>query len=138
MFKGKTISPLLVLFSVLISYSESRAVPAPPHPICVINATVLDIQKTKTQIGGRGPNYSYVDHYAVKLKIYNSSVVRQSEFGVSCDKLINSEQDSILHLSEYDKSPIKTGQEINANIEFRGDEWFHGYFLSDIKILDKQ
>src|SRR3990172_1619893 len=74
MFKGKAISPLLVLFSLLISYSEPRAVPAPPHPICAINATGLDIQKTKTQIGGRGPNYSYVDHYAVKLQIYNFAV----------------------------------------------------------------
>lgn len=136
MFKNKMVFPLLVLFSVLISYSESLAVPALPRPTCAISATVLDVQKTKPQIGGRGPQYSY---YVVKLKIYDSTVFRQERDAADsfCDDLINSEKDSILSLEDYDKSPIKTGEEINANIKFSGDEWFGGYFLSGIKVLDK-
>lgn len=136
MFKSKTIFSLLVLLSMLISCGKSFAnLPIPPHPICAINATVLDVQKTREEIVFDKP-HSYVDYYAVRLKIHNSAVFRNEKYG-SCDNLINTEKDSILLLSEYDKSPIKTGQEINANIEFKGGVRFSGYFLSDIKILDK-
>lgn len=112
----------------------SYAVPAAPSPICAIDATVLTVQKVKTNIGGLGnPPREDFYYYAVKLKIQSSSVYQQEGFG-SCDNLINLEQDSILHLTEYDKVPIKAGQKINAKIRFGGDEWFGGYFLSDIKI----
>lgn len=135
MFKGKVFILLLVLFLLSISYSESLATPPlPPHPICAISATVLNIKKTKEEIVFDKP-HSYVDYYAVRLKIHNSSVIRQSELGVSCDKLIDTEKDSILTLSEYDKFSIKIGQEVYANIHFGGDERLGGYFLSDIKIL---
>lgn len=132
--KIKVILSLLLVIVVLISCSESIAVSVPPHSICSINAMVLDVQKTRKEIVSDSV-HSYVDYYAVRLKIYNSSVVRQSEYGVSCDNLINTEIDSIFLSTDIDLSTIKIGQDIIANIEFRGDERFNGNFLSDIKIL---
>jgi len=117
------------------SFAEvSYAVPAVPSSICMIDATVLTVQKVKTNIAGLGyPPREDFYYYAVKLKIQSSSVYQQEGFG-SCDNLINLDQDSKLHLMEYDKAPIKAWQKINAKIRFGGDEWFNGYFLSDIKI----
>ena len=110
------------LFLPVISY----AVPAAPSPICAINATVLTVQKVKTNISGLGqPPRTDFYYYSVKLKIGSSS----------CDNLKNSEQDSILSLVDYDKSPVSVGQKIDAKINFEGDEWFNGYFLSEIKVL---
>lgn len=127
-----------LIITLIVSFSLaniSYAVPAVPSPICAIDATVSTVQKVKTNIGGLGqPPREDFYYYAVKLKIQSSSVYQQEGFG-SCGNLINLEQDSILHLSEYDKVPIKAGQKINAKIRFGGDEWFNGYFLSDIKIL---
>lgn len=134
MLKSKIILSLLVVFALLIFYSDSLAVPAAPSPTCAINATVLDIKKTRKKIEVNVTLPYYRDYYAVRLKIHNSIVFRNEKYG-SCDNLINTEKDSILPLSEYDKFPIKIGQEIYANIEFGGDERFGGYFLSDIKIL---
>lgn len=132
-----SIVPILITVLVL-SFSLaniSYAGPAAPSPTCTIDATVLTVQKVKTNIAGLGqsPREDFY-YYAVKLKIQSSSVYQQEGFG-SCDKLMNSDQDSILHLTEYDKVPVKAGQKINAKISFGGDEWFNGYFLSDIKIL---
>ena len=42
----------------------------------------------------------------------------------------------ILILGEYNKNPISEGQKIKTKIHFSGDEWFGGYFLSDIQILE--
>lgn len=113
------------------------------YQFCVINATVLDIQKTKKRIE-LGPNYShldyYVNYYTVKLKIHNSTPsipVTQTEKYGPCDNLVNTEKDSVLLLRDYNKAPVRTGQEIKTNIDFRGDEWFHGYLLSNVKILNK-
>ena len=44
----------------------------------------------------------------------------------------------ILRSNEYDKNPISSGQKIKAVIHFGGDEFFGGYFLSDIEVLDTQ
>jgi len=119
------------LFLPAISY----AVPAAPSPTCAISATVLSIQKTKTNIAGLGqPPREDFYYYSVKLKIESSSVFQQEGYG-SCDNLINKEQGSILSLTEYDKSPVSVGQKMNANIKFGGDEWFNGYFLSGVKII---
>lgn len=121
----------LFVFITLFSLpGVSYAVPVAPSQTCAVNATVLNIRKTKTQIGGHGTNYSYVDYYAVKLKIESSTI-----YNLSCDYYINKELDSILSLTEYDKSPISVGQKINANIRFGGDEWFNGSFLSSVKII---
>ncbi|MBU4338534.1 hypothetical protein KKD57_03165 [Patescibacteria group bacterium] len=124
---------IVTLLVIIFGFTRiAHAVPAAPSPTCEINATVLGVQKVKTDPEQPpGQNFYF---YAVKLKIHSSSVYQQEGYG-SCDKLINLEQDPILHLSEYDKTPIKVEQDINAKIKFGGDEWFHGYFLSDIKIL---
>ena len=128
--------PILITILVM-SFSLAKvsyAVPVAPNPICAIDATVLTVQKVKTNIAGLGnPPREDFYYYAVKLKIQNSSVYQQEGFG-SCDSLINLDQDSKLNLTEYDKAPIKAGQKINAKIRFGGDEWFNGYFLSDIRI----
>ena len=127
---------LLIVLAVSFSSANiSYAVSAAPSPTCMIDATVLATQKVETNISGLGnPPREDFYYYAVKLKIQSSSVYQQEGFG-SCDNLINLDQDSKLHLMEYDKAPIKAGQKINAKIRFDGDEWFNGYFLSDIKIL---
>ena len=128
--------PIFIIILV-VSFSLTKvsyAVPAAPSPVCSIDATVLTVQKVKTNIAGLGyPPREDFYYYAVKLKIQSSSVYQQEGFG-SCNDLINLDQDSKLHLMEYDKAPIKAGQKINAKIRFGGDEWFNGYFLSDIKI----
>jgi len=124
---------LIIILVISFSFAKvSYAAPAAPSPVCAIDATVLTVQKVKTNIA-KPPREDFY-YYAVKLKIQSSSVYQQADFG-SCDNLINSDQDSILHLMEYDKAPIKVGQKINAKIRFGGDEWFNGYFLSDVKIL---
>ena len=116
--------PILIIILV-ISFSLAKvsyAVPAAPSPVCAIDATVLTVQKVKTNIArlGNPPREDFY-YYAVKLKIQSSSVYQQEGFG-ACDNLINLDQDSKLHLMEYDKAPIKAGQKINAKIRFRGDE----------------
>ena len=127
---------LIIILAIYFSLAKvSYAVPAAQSPVCAIDATVLTVQKVKTNIAGLGnPPREDFYYYAVKLKI-QSSLVYQQEGSGSCDNLINLDQDSKLHLTEYDKVPIKVGQKINAKLRFGGDEWFNGYFLSEVKVI---
>jgi len=72
------------------------------------------------------------------LYILNITTYKQEGFG-SCDSsyVEKVEQSgAFLTLAEYEKNPIKEGQKIKAKIHFGGDEWFGGYFLSNIQILE--
>jgi hypothetical protein len=127
----------LAICTIIFSFAEkSFAVPAAPSPTCAISALVLDNQKTTKQTIGRDAESSNIEYYAVKLKIKTSSLLQKDGYG-SCDDLANSEKDSILRLTEYDKSPINIGDQITGKIKFGGDERLGGYFLSDIKVVVK-
>ncbi|MHB8831457.1 MAG: hypothetical protein ACYC44_05090 [Patescibacteria group bacterium] len=75
-----------------------------------------------------------IDYYAVKLKIETSSTYQQDGSG-SCEDLVDQEANSIVTLSEYEKTPVKAGQEVGARIHYGGDERLGGYFLTNVKIL---
>ena len=116
-----------------------NAVPAAPSPTCEITANVLMIEKTRTDIAGRGiPPRENFDYYRVNLDILDISTYKQ-EGGRSCDNSyieLAEKSGQILILEEYNKNSISEGQKIKAKIHFGGDEWFGGYFLSDIQILE--
>ena len=99
----------------------------------------IKVEKTRTYFGGLGqPPRQDFEYYKVKLDILNITTYKQEGFG-SCDSsyIERAEQSGqILTLAEYEKNPIKEGQKIKAKIHFGGDEWFGGYFLSDIQILE--
>ena len=100
---------------------------------------VLKVEKTRTYFSGLGqPSRQDFKYYKVKLDILNITTYKQEGFG-SCDSsyVEKVEQSgAFLTLAEYEKNPIKEGQKIKAKIHFGGDEWFGGYFLSDIQILE--
>ncbi len=137
--KSKTIILLFICLINVFAAQVVYAVPAAPGPTCEITAEVLRAEKTRMNIkGGGNPPREDFDFYRIELKIFEISTYEQEE-PLSCDSsFMESAEKSgqILSLDEYNKNPISQGQKIKAKINFSGDEWFNGYFLSDIKILE--
>ncbi|OGK40184.1 hypothetical protein A2954_01570 [Candidatus Roizmanbacteria bacterium RIFCSPLOWO2_01_FULL_37_12] len=78
------------------------------------------------------------DYYQVNIDIQEITTSKQE--GVrSCDNSyleLAEKSGQILTLTEYAKNPVSEGQKIMGKIRFEGDEWFGGYFLSGIRILE--
>ncbi len=126
-----TTTIVFVFLSVQISY----AVTVEPGPVCDISATVLNVEKTRTNIAGLGyPPRKDFDYYAVELSVHISTVYQDTGVG-SCASLNNTKQNVIIQTHEYDKFPIAIGQYIKGRVQYRGDEWFNGYFLFDMAAL---
>jgi len=123
----KVLVAIIAVVTLIGFYDTSYAVPAAPSSICEATADVLKSEKATG---------SKKEYYSVLLKILNISTL-QKEQNMACEKLyaVNSEQKTILNLSEYNKRPIKVGQKIKTKMQFGGDEWFNGVFLTDISIL---
>jgi len=137
--RNKIIIPIFVLIAIGFVSQVVYAVPATPSPTCEITATISSLEKTRTNIEGLGqPPRENFDYYKVNLDILSISTYKQ-EGGRSCDNSyieLAKQSGQKLSLTEYNKNPISTGQKIKAKIHFSGDEWFGGYFLSDIQILE--
>lgn len=135
----KLLTTTIILITSVFAVQIVNAVPAAPSSTCEITANVLMIEKTRTDIKGRGmPPREDFDYYKVSLDILDISTYKQ-EGGRSCDNSyieLAEQSDLISTLAEYNKNPISEGQKIKAKINFSGDEWFSGYFLSDIQILE--
>jgi len=131
---------IFILIASIFIVQSVNAVPAAPSPTCEIVAIVLNIQKVGISVRSdfvESPSKVF-ECYKVKLDILNITTYKQEGFG-SCDSsyVEKVEQSgAFLTLAEYEKNPIKEGQKIKAKIHFGGDEWFGGYFLSDIQILE--
>jgi len=139
--------------SLFIGYNV-YAVPAAPSPICEITAVVSGLEKTRTNTEKpdiKGPNgitmagegRKNFDYYKVNLNILSISTYGQIEYEQKDDLSCNysyikraEQSGQTLTLTEYNKNPILIGQKIKAKINFSGDEWFSGYFLSDIQLLE--
>jgi len=137
--RNKIIIPIFILIAIGFVGQVVYAAPAAPSPTCEITATISGLEKTRTNMEGLGrPPRENFDYYKVNLYILDISTYKQ-EGGRSCDNsyIEHAEQSGQkLSLTEYNKNPISTGQKIKAKINFGGDEWFSGYFLSDIQILE--
>ncbi len=131
MLKKIILPALLFLVSGFIAQVAS-AVPAAPSPTCEIKATILNVAKKTTNVN-RSEEVP-IDYYAVKLKIETSSTYQQDGSG-SCEDLADQEVNSVVTLSEYEKTPVKAGQEVGARIHYGGDERLGGYFLTNVEIL---
>jgi hypothetical protein len=135
----------IILISTLIVFilltQPSNSVSAAPSPYCEITAKVLNIEKTRTNfqnISG-GPSRGDFDYYAVKLDILEITMYKQVEeqYGIigSCDKSYAETAERagrMIVLGDYN---VSDGQKIRGIIHFGGDEWFGGFFLSDINVL---
>ena len=122
-----------VISSTLVCQSI-KASPAPPSPTCRIVAKVLDIHKVDRNTDDLGNTLStaYV-YYHVKLDITNIRTVTD-EGGICDDEYANSAESALqeISLSDYNASPVSRDDIIQANIHFGGDEFSHGWYLSDI------
>lgn len=136
LMRNKVVITILILGMVFCAIRIANAVPAAPSPTCEIIAKVIKIEKTKIVTPPILQLSDEIEYYRVKLQILEISTY-QKEGSRSCDdSYIKTAEEAgqILTLKEYDKNPISQGQKIKAKIHFSGDERFHGYFLSDIKI----
>src|SRR3972149_4877699 len=136
--KNSIIIPVSILVMVFLTFQIVMAAPAAPSPTCEITANIVGIEKTRTNFEGRAyltPRQDF-DYYKVRLKILEITIYKQ-EGTLSCDSsyIASAEKSGqILSVGEYDKNPISVGQTIKAKIHFGGDEWFSGYFLSDVEV----
>ena len=137
--RRKIIISIFILVAIVFVSQIVNAVPAAPSPTCEITATVLSVEKTRTNIEGLGlPPRQNFDYYKVNLDILSISTYMQED-GRSCDNSyieFAEQSGQKLSLTEYGENPISKDQKIKAKIHFDGDEWFSGYFLSDILILE--
>lgn len=135
----------IILISTLIIFilltQPSSSVSAQPSPFCEITAKVLNIEKTRTNFQNipGGPSREDFDYYAVKLDILEITMNKQVEeqYGIigSCDKSYAETAERagrMIVLGDYN---VSEGQKIRGIIHFGGDEWFGGFFLSDINVL---
>ncbi|MFH1608479.1 MAG: hypothetical protein ABH951_00465 [Patescibacteria group bacterium] len=120
---------IILILVLMLSFFTARvihAVPAAPSPTCEINADVLKVKKDN-------------NYYNVTLNITKISTDQQ-EGDILCDNsyinIVKSYNYTLLFSDEYKKTPIYEGQKIQTKIHFEGDERFHGYFISNIKILE--
>lgn len=130
-----------ILVVVFLTFQIVMAVPAAPSPTCKITANIVGIEKTRTNFEGRAdPPRQDFDYYKVRLKILEITIYKQ-EGTLSCDSsyIASAEKSGqILSVGEYDKNLISVGQTIKAKIHFGGDEWFSGYFLSDVEVVTER
>jgi hypothetical protein len=132
----------LFLTSQIVIGERVQREPAAPSSVCEITANVLDIKKVKTNMKGVGiPPRKDFYYYEVNLDILDISTHRSESFSRPCDnsyiESVKKYGGAILSLKAYNEMPIKKGQKIKALIHFGGDEWFHGYFLSPLQILEE-
>jgi len=98
-------------------------VPAVQAPVCTFNGSVQSVSDLIEQNKlDRQSKY-----YLVKINFDKKGLECDDETGP-----IYREGDIILTESEYNKYPIKTGDYISGNIQFSGDEYLGGYFLSNV------
>lgn len=107
--------------------------------ICEITANVISLEKTRTTNEVlREPPKENFDYYEVSLDILEITTSQQGVF-FSCDdsyvEMVGKAR-QILTITEYDKNPIQENQRIKAKIQSNGDEFFNGYFISEISVLE--
>lgn len=134
-----TIFLTITIFMISFVY----AVPAAPSSICEITANVLDVAKKQAVIGSFVPSpngENIINYYDINIDIIGISTYKE-ERNIYCDENYTKNVEShdypvILHEDKYNLTPILVGQRIKARIDFGGDEFFHGYFLSNVNIIN--
>ncbi len=136
--KNKIIISILSLTIFFSIFKTVNAVVVAPSPICEITAEVLEIEKTRTQRPDISPE-NQTDYYSVKLNVSSITTYKQiSERLCDADYIeLVEKAGAILLLTEHNKNPIKEGQKIQTKVQFKGDAWFGGYFLSNTQTLEE-
>ncbi|MEM4366901.1 MAG: hypothetical protein QW035_02100 [Candidatus Anstonellales archaeon] len=115
------------------------AVPAAPMPICSITAEVASVEHVQQKINSMFGEKRRIEYYSVKLNIENYTT-QEYVNGRGCDwEYISRSKESkiIVGKEEYEANPFYAGGRISGSMQFRGDEWFSGYFLSVDNVIDK-
>ncbi|MFZ5955529.1 MAG: hypothetical protein ACOYT4_03815 [Nanoarchaeota archaeon] len=138
--ENKEYIALLLLFSTLLILNVAfiSAVPAPPNPTCQVEAKITELEKTRTDFSRFDSDLIDFEYYKIRLDISNISTYKK-DGNISCDehyKELAENSDLILTLEEYNKTSLKKDDKINAKIHFKGDEWFNGYYVSDVQIIN--
>ncbi len=136
---NKSIILISTLIILTVITQPSSSVPAAPSPYCEITAKVLSIEKTRTNfqnipgVSSRGD----FDYYRIKLDILEITMYKQEGDG-SCDESYAERAENagwMIVLRDYN---VSEGQKIRAIIHYGGDEFFGGFFVSDINILSDE
>lgn len=114
------------------------SVSSAPSPYCQITADVMSVDR-KSAVSEMAPEIIN-EYYSVNLNISEISNFQQEGDRLCDNNYLEVVKNSgfILSLDEYDVVPVFPGQRIKGVIHFSGDEFFSGYRLASIEILDDQ
>lgn len=132
-------------FFLLFFFSSTTAEASPvvPGPVCRVTFEVLEVKRREVvpdrAVGEviRGNDVGF-EYYQVSLD-GQSIATDLSQGDVECDsKYLQSLEDSgaILLPDDYQEVPLSKGAKVGAKVNYSGDEWFAGYFLSSVEIVE--
>jgi len=130
---------ILMLFINILCIPSAQGVPAAPSPTCEITAKILNIEKVETKTAPIMMPSRDVEFYRLTLDILNVSTYQQEGDATCQDRYgtgPNRNQFKIM-MKEYEQisHSLNSGQTIKGKVRFRGDERFHGHFISGVEIV---
>lgn len=123
------LSLLLIALFFVVDFNIAKAIPAAPSPSCKVIGEISAIQPVSNDYY----NYSSVVFKDFTISDYDNSASDDFCIHLNTSKSKSNIADNFL-LSNNSGVRLEKGQTIEAKLDFGGDENFHGYFLSEIKI----
>jgi len=134
-------SAILIMFINILLIPSAHSVPAAPSPTCELTAKILSIEKIETKTTPIMMPSRDVEFYSLELDILNVSTYYQ-DGDWSCQNGYGTGPNEIkfkIMMNEYEQisQPLHSGQTIKGKVRFKGDERFHGHFISGIEIVNE-